>query len=407
VLSNADQLDRVAQTKELHAEKLMLHDRITKLSAEIVGLNAKLKICENEKMRTAKKLDRALIAAKELEQQRSAAVVTTSSDGTTTTQPANGVTEITNHSSVESTNSNSSAEKELRRQIVVLERQLTESETAKSKVEMTLTERLARPLSQTEAQVADMRRAMEELRLQCKQRVSTLIAEGEVLQDRVKNLEVSLQQVETVSAARFAELMQITEKEIATARAQTEALQTTLCSTQADLAVTNQLKTQLSEYQAMEALCTNEVRKLQNELRMMSDTQVLLRDNLSKSREREVSLEAQLLQCKAANNGSKSENGDTGIDATSTETVVQVPVADHHMSELLQELEDARGNMNDLITEIETVAAEEVKARTQSGRLLRQIAEYQSMQRVALEENLRLQNQIEDVKTKFAETEHK
>ena len=71
----------------------------------------------------------------------------------------------------------STVEKELRRQIALLERQLAESETAKAKAEMTLTERLARPLVQTESQVSDLRRSMEELRQQCKQRVASLNSE--------------------------------------------------------------------------------------------------------------------------------------------------------------------------------------------------------------------------------------
>ena len=46
------------------------------------------------------------------------------------------------------------AVKEMRVKISALEKQLAESEGAKAKAEMTLTERLARPLSQTEAQVS-------------------------------------------------------------------------------------------------------------------------------------------------------------------------------------------------------------------------------------------------------------
>ena len=42
---------------------------------------------------------------------------------------------------------------------------------------MTLTERLARPILQTETQVADMRKSMEELRQQCKHRVASLVDE--------------------------------------------------------------------------------------------------------------------------------------------------------------------------------------------------------------------------------------
>lgn len=418
--ASADQLNAVAQLKEYHAEKLMLNDRITKLTAEIVGLNAKLKICENEKLRTARKLDKAVLAAKELEQQK--AVAGAALGGATAAE--SGVLQDSTNTGANATENavaqNSAVEKELRRQIVVLERQLTESETAKSKVEMTLTERLARPLSQTEAQVADMRRSMEELRAQCKQRVSSLVSEvrlfpsivshvcvshvhssqGEALQEKVRNLEIALHQVETVSAARMADLATICERDVAAAKAQTNTLQTQLCSMQADLAVTAQLKTQLVEYQAMEGLCSGEVRKLQNELKMLTETQAVLRDNLEKSRAREAALQSQV---QTQQQGQTQDATAAAGGATATTAAAANPL----LEDLQRELEDARSNINDLILEIDGVAAEELKARTQSGRLLRQIAEYQGMQRVALEENLRLQNQIEDIRVKHAEAESK
>lgn len=236
----------------------------------------------------------------------------------------------------------------------------------------------------------------------------------------MRNLETALMQVEAVSKARLEELMTITEKEIATVRSQKDALQTTLFSTQADLAVTGQLKTQLAEYQAMEGLCNSEVKKLHNELKMMTDTQTMLRRHLAESKERELALESRLQQsqghlheavvtmeegsgldqCEAKDDGPAAP-----IAVRSAAAVPTQPVSAHHVVDLQQELDDARNNINDLISEIEAVAAEEVKARSQSGRLLRQIAEYQSMQRVALEENLRLQNQIDDIKVKYTETE--
>ncbi len=243
--------------------------------------------------------------------------------------------------------------------------------------------------------------------------------QGEAHQEKVRNLETALMQVEAVSKARLEELMTLTEKEIAAVRGQKDALQATLFSTQADLAVTNQLKTQLAEYQAMEGLCNSEVKKLHNELKMMTDTQTMLRRHLAESRERELALESRLhSDSQQQETTVKMEEGaeGSGLDqceakadssavALAPSTVPTQSVTAHHQADLQQELDDARSNINDLISEIEAVAAEEVKARSQSGRLLRQIADYQSMQRVALEENLRLQNQIEDIKLKYAETE--
>jgi len=208
------------------------------------------------------------------------------------------------------------------------------------------------------------------------------------------------------------------KKEIAAAKQQSEALQQTLCSAQADLQVTGQQKTQLAEYQAMEALCNSEVRKLQGELKMLSDSQALLQEHLTKSRERELALEQRLNDTVGGGSGAAmdvsqneskvAEEVAVKVESGATDsTAQQQSVYVQQIAELHSELADARNNINDLISEIEAVAAEEVKARTQSGRLLRQIAEYQSMQRAALEENLRLQNQIEDIKMRHSDTETK
>ena len=75
------------------------------------------------------------------------------------------------------------------------------------------------------------------------------------------------------------------------------------------------------------------------------------------------------------------------------------------MEDMQAELEDGKRNINDLIMEIESVAAEESNARMQNSRLLAQIAESQSMQRGALEENLKLQNQLEKLKSGRADFE--
>lgn len=69
------------------------------------------------------------------------------------------------------------------------------------------------------------------------------------------------------------------------------------------------------------------------------------------------------------------------------------------MEDMQAELEDGKRNINDLIMEIESVATEESNARMQNSRLLAQIAESQSMQRGALEDNLKLQNQVEKLKS--------
>ena len=210
-----------------------------------------------------------------------------------------------------------------------------------------------------------------------------------MLQAKISNLEIALQQVEQVAKTRMNELLALTEKEIASVKGQFEALQVKYSTAQADLAVTQQLKTQLAEYQAVESLRASEIKLLQNKLRMATETQVVLQENLVRSQEREVALKQQIAE---------GTQGDTASNAASESQLV---------ADLRRELEDARNNVNDLILEIESVSEEEVKARTQAERIVAQISEYQSMQRVALEENMRLQDQIELIKGKSAEMESK
>jgi len=159
-----DAVSAMNSMRELRAERLILSDRITKLTAEIIDLSAKVRIAETERIRAEASLDRAVAAAKEA----STKIPQDTTEGAVDGQVV---------PSSPQPSSNPTVERELRRQVALLERQLAESESAKAQVEMTLTERLARPLPQTEVQVADMRNAMEELRQQCKHRVSALIAE--------------------------------------------------------------------------------------------------------------------------------------------------------------------------------------------------------------------------------------
>jgi hypothetical protein len=170
-----DAVNSINEIRELRAEKLVLTDRITKLTSEIVDLSAKVRLAEADRWRAERELDRTILAAKEA----AMAPVKGEDSGATGTDGASAAPGDTSAvaGAASPQPANPSIEKELRRQITILERQLSESESSKAQVEMTLTERLARPLPQTEVQVADMRNAMEELRQQSKQRVTALIAE--------------------------------------------------------------------------------------------------------------------------------------------------------------------------------------------------------------------------------------
>lgn len=185
----------LSDIRELRTEKLYLCDKITKLTAEIVNLKAHLQLSENKRRRAERDLDRSAVRLKEIEDgagragaygngsgQRADAAESKADDGSAAVATAGDGANDSSNSSSNSNNNNSSdgssgLEREMRRQIVLLEKQLNESESARAAVEMKLTERMARPLPQTEVQITDMRNAMEELRQQCKQRVNAVITE--------------------------------------------------------------------------------------------------------------------------------------------------------------------------------------------------------------------------------------
>lgn len=248
----------------------------------------------------------------------------------------------------------------------------------------------------------------------------------------MRNLELALSHLEALSAARIDEVIALTQKEIATIKAEKDAIQATMCGAQADLTMSEQLKTQLNEYQTLEELCNGEVAKLTNRVRQLSESQAIVQSNLDQSRMREATLEKSLLAATAASSSissnsnchSSNSNGDSGggsgENGTTTaadsslngEDVVLSPAqlvqqAHQRVEEMNREVQNSANNINDLIMEIETVAAEEAKARAQGSRLLKQITECQSMQRVALEENLRLQNQIEELRMSHRDNEAK
>lgn len=166
---DVNEANLMSEMRDLRAEKLLLTDRVTKLASEVVHLRSRLVLVENEKLKLERNLDRSLVASREAELLQvgdSTNVITLTEQQSAQLQLPSSPVGISIH-----------AERELRRQMSLLEEQLAESESAKAQVEMILTERLARPLPQTDVQVSDMRNAMEELRLQCKQKVSSLIAE--------------------------------------------------------------------------------------------------------------------------------------------------------------------------------------------------------------------------------------
>lgn len=263
------------------------------------------------------------------------------------------------------------------------------------------------------------------------------------MQDKVRDLELALTELEAISISRIEEVVEVTAKEMASVKAERDALKITLSSSNADIIMADHLRRQLADYESVKELCIHEVSTLQSQVRMLTETNQVLRVNLEKTRRRESSLEEQLLvfdknaaAAAAMLGGSinkeafpvaasslKSEcadrsvptdemivgnnNEESRVDSFGVTAELVVKQSQERILDLERELMDARSNVDDLILEIETVANDESKARHQCFDLLKQISEYQAMQRIALEENLHLQDSIDDLKSSSKDIETK
>ena len=116
-------------------------------------------------------------------------------------------------------------EKELSRKIAILEKQLTQSEADKAKTEMDLTQRMAQPLTQQDTLVAHLKKAVDDLRQQCKQRVSAHQADSLALREKIANFEVGMRLLESNTAAKVKEITTQASTEVSSLRAEKKELQ--------------------------------------------------------------------------------------------------------------------------------------------------------------------------------------
>lgn len=179
--SREEILRPLTKAKENHSIILTLNDNILKLRSEIIEMKARVQIAENEKIKLEKRLDKALFTVKDLEERGSLLrishdqFVQNNESITTSTSTAAGGAGDAALVPTASSGNNAAYEKELQEQIELLEKQLAESESAKAKVEMQMTERMAKPFAQTETQVSDLRKTLEELKNQFKLRLAEYV----------------------------------------------------------------------------------------------------------------------------------------------------------------------------------------------------------------------------------------
>lgn len=405
----------ILQIKENYSKIMFLNDEIVKLRMEIVTLHARLAASEGLNSKLHKRLDKAMLTISNLEDVNNALHSNRETEGAQT----NGVVHSSSSSGSQQAGSSSDSAKLYEHRISVLEGQLAESEAAKAAVEMRYTERISRPVAHSEVQVQDMRKAMEDLRAQCKQRVSSLIAENDSLQDKVRDLSLAMQSLEAASAAKVEALLQVTEAELAKYRTEKAALEAKLVRFSNDHAVLQQTQKSLNEYAALEEAKKAEISVLREQVKNMLSMNDQLKAHLNTSRSREYELESIVIReamplpagvmvdiVKHANDDEHAgEHGE--IMEHVHPNVTLLTNLHSQLAELGKELKEARGTINDLITEIDTMSTYTNAIHGQNESLNKQIIDTQSLQNAILEENITLQNNIEHSKKETKEMEAK
>ena len=337
----------LTDAKTLHAEKLLMRDRITKLSVQLVAMASQLQKSENQRMRTERELDK-ILSSKEIEAASTLSTDVVGSDEskmdvditvgsntstvTTSSAATGGIVEVSSHENQKQLDELLL----LKKQVDLLGKQLSESESAKTKVQMVLTERLGKPLAQTEAQITDLRRSIDQLRLQHKSRVTALLAEGSGNQQKRSNAEATLTQLEGVYKTKMGDVVAATEYTIKTLQSEKEIIQSELITTKASANMVPGLKKQVQGLLELEHRFRVEGLKLKDTITKLNDLVDKKEDTIVGYRTREVNLESQL-----------NKKTDTETESTSTSTKVDLLKQAHNkIKELEGVVEVNKGKLN-------------------------------------------------------------
>lgn len=234
-------------------------------------------------------------------------------------------------------------------------------------------------------------------------------------------------QLESVTAAKVASVVSATEQEIARVKTDKLALENRISAMQANADVAQQLKTQVQEWQHVDSARQQRIAQLEKDIQHWHSTVRVAEQNLQQARKREQVLEQIIVQCQIpvpsqlkltlppttnSDNSSGTENN-AGEGHTDKRVLVDqasqliIQQLQERGQELEKELQDTKASIHDFLTEIDAVSNQEIVSRQQSERLLQQIHDYQSIQRDALQENIRLQSSVEDMKCTMKELEQR
>lgn len=379
-------INSFSEASDLFTERQLLIDQISFLSNEIVDLNIKLSTYEKEYIKEIRISDR-----NKNKQQQILNISSNASElqSTTTTLITTNVTGGNN-----SYNQNDIIIKDLKSNITVRENTITEMENSKIKVELKLTVRISRPLSQTEAQVNDLRRAMEELQQQCKQRVTTHYQENIELRNKVTSVENSILTIESSTEAMIKEITTIAEKNIQATKSDINLIRSALLDTQADLSMNSQLTHQVKELDIIDRQSHSDKLKLEKRIRVLNISHTLLKGHIDNTNIRIKVLEEKKNLLNNSNNYSVDEK-------------FFIEYSKNRTAEIQIEINNYKLYIDKLILEIEELSIKQQELQDQKDRISDDLNKSQVQQKNIFEKSLKLHDQIIVIQLLHAQKEDK
>ena len=377
-------------TKALQMEKLYLKDHITKLSSEIITLTAKLQIAENKLIKSEKYIatitESGLIPGNNSNDNNSTVSLVVSEEEAAI--PSAAVTNSPEYQRI--------LEEVvlLKKRLDVVNKHLHESELLKTKLQQQLTDKVGKPMVHTEAQITDIRKAMEQLRLQHRTRVNSILADVSTLQQQLSNSEIALGQLDITYQSKFNEVKTSTEAFVQSIQTEKDSMQKELVLLQSNAKSIPLLKQQVIDAQYLESLTRFDNKKLKDKISQLTSAIESKENLLIQSRQREVDMEKRLVQ----------GTGGAGMGEEEKSLISQ---AQQRVVELESDIVEHKARLNDLICEIEEVATAQDIERSNAAKLMKQVSESQETYKSLLEENMKLRDEINGYKQKLTDLQSK
>ncbi len=423
-------INALVDSKELYTEREILIERISKLALEVSSNKIKLVIAKQQNNKLNRQLNRKNVQSEnEGAKSEDATNEPNKIDSGTAADGEHKSVQVLSVDSDTNTR-NETMEKELIKKIIAAEKKLTDLEAARVKVELNLTERVAKPLSQTEAQVADLNKALEEVRMQNKARVNSILDDINASREKIKLLETKLFQVEISANTKFVDATTKAENELKAARNDVKAAEGIKIKNETEEIMVQTSKKLLEDFQLLHNYSINEITKLNEKIKLFETIEINQKANLAQSKDRISKLEGYLAgkvmlpESDVDNSSGKNskkiimEEGECDEDEVGEEKVesnamnskaeeVLVNFVNRRSDEIKKELVDSKAYTDILINEIETVSTRQNVVENIRIRIKEQESLLQLKQREYMDSSLQLHYQVTDAERIVAETTNK